>query len=70
MVSKKDMTIYERAEVGEKVVHKLRQSLKDKPIEVIGHLESTAYCCRNGTVALVKIDLDAQSSTRTQGKKK
>jgi hypothetical protein len=25
-------------------------------LEVLGHVESEALCCRNGTVALVKID--------------
>ncbi len=70
MDDKKDMTIYERAEVGERVVHKLRQTLKGKPADVIGHLESTAYCCRNGTVALVRLDLDSQPAPRQRTKKK
>jgi siroheme synthase (precorrin-2 oxidase/ferrochelatase) len=34
----------------------MKKLLKPLPIEVIGHIESEAYCCRNGTVALVKID--------------
>ena len=58
MVRKSDQTIYERAEISEKAIYKLRAVLKDKPLEVIGHLDSAAYCCRNGTVALVKVDLD------------
>jgi hypothetical protein len=34
----------------------MQKLLKPLPIEVIGHINSDAYCCRNGTVALVKID--------------
>jgi len=58
MARKSDQTIYERAEISEKAVFRLREALKGKPLDVIGHLESAAYCCRNGTVALVKVDLD------------
>ena len=58
MVRKSDQTIYERAEISEKAIYRLREVLKDKPLDVIGHLDSAAYCCRNGTVALVKVDLD------------
>ncbi len=66
-------TIYERAEIGERVIHRVRQILKDVPLEVIGHMESQAICCRNGTVALVRIDLDEVMApakrTRTTKKK-
>ncbi len=58
MVNKSGQTIYERAEINEKAVYNLRQVLKNKPLEVIGHIDSLAYCCRNGTVAIVKVDLD------------
>jgi hypothetical protein len=55
---KTDQTIYERAEIGERVIFRVRELLKNLPLEVMGHLESRAYCCGNGTVALVKMDLD------------
>ncbi len=43
--------------VDRKLVKELRTVLKGKPgVEVIGHLAVPAYCCSNGTVALVKID--------------
>ncbi len=58
MTDKKDQTILERAKIGEEAVSKLRSILKDKPLDVLGHIESVAYCCRNGTVAIVKVDLD------------
>lgn len=58
MVDKSEQTIYERAEINEKAVNNLRQALRDKPLEVIGHIDSLALCCRNGTVAIVKVDLD------------
>ena len=58
MEDKTKQTIYERAEIGEKAIYELRRVLKTKPLDVIGHIDSTAYCCRNGTVAIVKVDLD------------
>ena len=58
MVEKADQTIYERAEIGEKVIHRLRQKLGDERMEVLGHLDTMAICCRNGTVAVVRVDLD------------
>jgi len=57
-MKKSDQTIYERAEVCERVVFKTRNLLNKIPIDVIGHLDAQALCCRNGTVALVKLDLD------------
>jgi hypothetical protein len=66
MTEKSRQTIYERAEIGEKAIHKLRQVLENKPLEILGHIDSAAYCCRNGTVAIVKVDLDeiAQSKKK------
>ena len=58
MAKKLDQTIYERAEIGEKAVHRLREVLSKEKLEVLGHLETAATCCRNGTVAVVKVDLD------------
>ena len=55
---KSRQTIYERAEVGEKVIFELREFLKNKPVDVIGHLDSVALCCGVGTVAVVRVDLD------------
>ena len=57
-MKKCDQTIYERAEIGEKVVFRVRELLKDVPIDVIGHMDSTALCCGAGTVAIVHVDLD------------
>jgi hypothetical protein len=56
--SKADMTPAERAGVHNTALAKLKELLKDIPVEVIGHIDSTASCCRNGTVALVEIDMD------------
>jgi len=43
--------------VDRKLVKELQTILKGKAgIEVIGHLAVPAYCCGNGTVAIVKID--------------
>ena len=42
--------------VNRRLVAELKKYLADIPVEVIGHIESPAYCCGNGTVALVKID--------------
>ena len=55
---KEDQTIYERADIAEKAVRRLQELLKDQPVEVDGHIKSLATCCRNGTVAVVKVDLD------------
>ncbi len=57
-MKKRDQTIYERAEIGERVVHEARKLLKQQPVEVLGHLDVPAMCCRAGTVAIVKVDLD------------
>lgn len=57
-MSKHNQTIYERAEVGEKVVFRLREILKDQPLEVLGHMDTAALCCSGGTVAIVKVNLD------------
>ncbi len=58
MEDKAKQTIYERAEVGERAIFRLREKLKDQKLEVMGHIDSLALCCRNGTVAIVKVDLD------------
>ena len=42
--------------VNQRLVRRIQGMLKDVPVEVIGHIESTFACCGNGTVALVKID--------------
>ena len=55
---KRDQTIHERADIAEKATKRLKEILKDQPVEVDGHIESLATCCRNGTVAVVKVDLD------------
>ncbi|MCM3900564.1 MAG: hypothetical protein ND866_02550 [Pyrinomonadaceae bacterium] len=43
--------------VDRRLVKELQTLLKEnKGVEVLGHLAVPAYCCGNGTVALVKID--------------
>jgi hypothetical protein len=42
--------------VDRRLVKELASYLADTPTEVLGHLAVPAYCCGNGTVALVKID--------------
>jgi len=55
---KGDMTPGERADVDHRLVEKLKELVKDIPVDVIGHIDSTASCCGSGTVALVEIDED------------
>ena len=52
------MSPVERDEVNHRLVEKLKELVKDIPVDVIGHIDSAAVCCRNGTVALVEIDAD------------
>lgn len=42
--------------VNRRLIADLKKYLADAPAEVLGHIEAPAYCCGNGTVALVKID--------------
>ena len=58
MTEKSKQTLYERAEIGEKAVFELRKALKGKPVDVFGHIDTTALCCVGGTVSIVKVDLD------------
>jgi hypothetical protein len=44
------------AKNNKKLVADLRKMVKDLPIEVLGHVDAAALCCRSGTVALVKVD--------------
>lgn len=46
----------DRPQVNRKLVANLRKLAKDLPIEVLGHVEAAALCCRSGTVALVKVE--------------
>ena len=39
-----------------RLVKELKTLVKGLPINVLGHLEAPALCCRAGTVAIVKID--------------
>jgi hypothetical protein len=55
---KAGMTPAERAEVNHRLVEKLKELVKDIPVDVIGHIDSSATCCRDGTVALVEVDGD------------
>jgi|GraSoiStandDraft_24_1057298.scaffolds.fasta_scaffold135627_2 hypothetical protein len=42
--------------VDRRLLKELQKYLADTPTEVLGHIAVPAYCCGNGTVALVKID--------------
>ena len=53
---KYDQTAAERGEINQRLVAEVRRLLKPLPLEVIGHIDSQAMCCRNGTVAVVKIE--------------
>lgn len=53
-----EQTIYERAEIADQVVSQSKRLLANLPIEVIGHLDSKGLCCGNGTVAIVRVNLD------------
>jgi hypothetical protein len=56
-MEKADQTPEERYKIDRSLVDEVRTLLKDhKQLEVIGHIDSAATCCRNGTVAIVKID--------------
>jgi hypothetical protein len=53
----------ESSSTNKKLVRRLTQLLKDVPVEVLGHIESSFACCNNGTVAIVKFDEDVASKT-------
>jgi hypothetical protein len=53
---KSDQTAAERRKINQRLVGEVRRLLKPLPLQVIGHIDSQATCCRNGTVALVKIE--------------
>ena len=44
---------------NERLVKQLKALVKDLPIDVLGHIEAPALCCRAGTVAIVKIDRES-----------
>ncbi|HEX2061981.1 MAG TPA: hypothetical protein VHK90_14665 [Thermoanaerobaculia bacterium] len=46
-----------KAADNKRVVTQLKKLVKTLPIEVLGHVDAPALCCRSGTVALVKIDM-------------
>ena len=56
MSDKYDQSAAERHEINQKLVGEVKRLLEPLPLEVIGHVDSAAMCCRNGTVAMVKID--------------
>ena len=43
---------------NQELVNHLKTLVKDMPVEVLGHIEAHALCCGNGTVALVKVELE------------
>lgn len=57
MKDKADQSPEERFKINHQLVEEVRDLLKNhKQLEVIGHIDSVATCCRSGTVAIVKID--------------
>lgn len=44
------------AAANKKLVANLKKLVKNLPVEVLGHVEARALCCRSGTVALVKVE--------------
>lgn len=46
----------DKTAVNKKLVANLKKLAKDLPVEVLGHVEAPALCCRSGTVALVKVE--------------
>lgn len=54
------------AKISKRAVEQLRKLLKDTPHEVLGHIESSAICCRVGTVAIVKVDLASNPAPKTK----
>jgi hypothetical protein len=54
--------VVEQAAVEREIVDEVRKLLEPMSLEVLGHVESAAMCCRNGTVAIVKIDRDKMAA--------
>ena len=46
----------DKPQENKKVISHLKKLVKDIPVEVLGHIDAPALCCRSGTVALVKVD--------------
>jgi len=56
---------------NERLVKELKGLVKGLPVNVLGHLDAPALCCRAGTVAIVKIDKgDPAPKIAAKGKKK
>jgi hypothetical protein len=51
-----EISAQEKAAISQELVAEVRKLLEPMQLEVIGHIEGSAMCCRNGTVALVKVD--------------
>lgn len=69
--AKSSQTAAQRSIVNDRLMKELKQLVKELPIDVLGHIDIPAWCCRNGTVAIVKIDRGdpAPRVTRTRGTK-
>jgi hypothetical protein len=50
---------------NQRLVAQLRKLVKDLPVEVLGHVDAPALCCRSGTVAIVKIDTASNPAPTT-----
>lgn len=57
------------ANTNQQVIANLRKLVKNLPVEVLGHVEAPALCCRSGTVALVKVDLASNPAPVPAAKK-
>ena len=55
---------------NKRIVADLKKLVKDLPIEVLGHVDAAALCCRSGTVALVKVDTAVVNPAPLAAKKK
>jgi len=55
--AKADQTQAQRAKVSKAAIKELQKLVAGLPVEVLGHVEAPALCCRSGTVALVKVDI-------------
>jgi hypothetical protein len=54
-----------------RLVKELKTLVKGLPVNVLGHVEAPALCCRAGTVAIVKIDKgDPAPKARTKARRK
>jgi len=62
---KKKVTTKKSPAVDRRLVKELQSMLAEqKGVEVLGHIAVPAYCCGNGTVAVVKIQQRARPAAK------